>query len=144
RLSRRGAVVVIATRWHKDDLIGRLLEESKQGGDQWEVISLPALADENDPLGREPGEELWPERQIEVDGELETIGFGQENLNQTRAAYYAGGYPWMWEALYQQKPPEVIDAEFDPAWFGEHVMFDQWPDLASIRFRVVALDPSLG
>src|SRR3954468_218625 len=45
------SVIVIQTRWHQDDLIGRLAEK-----DGWEVINLPALAEENDPLGREPGE----------------------------------------------------------------------------------------
>jgi predicted phage terminase large subunit-like protein len=51
-----GSVIVVHTRWHQDDLIGRL---EKDGG--WEVINLPAIAEENDPLSREPGEALWPE-----------------------------------------------------------------------------------
>lgn len=50
------SVMVVHTRWHGDDLIGRL---SKEEG--WEIINLPALAEENDPLGRELGEPLWPE-----------------------------------------------------------------------------------
>jgi predicted phage terminase large subunit-like protein len=51
------SVFVVHTRWHPDDLIGRL---EKQG--DWEIVNLPALAEENDPLGREFGEALWPER----------------------------------------------------------------------------------
>jgi predicted phage terminase large subunit-like protein len=50
------SIVVVQTRWHQDDLIGRL---ARKGG--WEVINLPALAEPNDSLGREPGEALWPE-----------------------------------------------------------------------------------
>lgn len=50
------SVLVVQTRWHQDDLIGRLAEK-----DGWEVINLPALAEVNDTLGREPGEALWPE-----------------------------------------------------------------------------------
>ena len=50
------SVFVIHTRWHEDDLIGRL---SKLEG--WTVINLPALAEENDILGRQPGEALWPD-----------------------------------------------------------------------------------
>jgi hypothetical protein len=42
------------TRWHEDDLAGRLLA---RGG--WQVISIPAIAKENDPLNRRPGEWLW-------------------------------------------------------------------------------------
>jgi hypothetical protein len=47
------------TRWHRDDLAGRLL---KQEPEQWEVVSLPALAEAGDPLHRAEGEALWPER----------------------------------------------------------------------------------
>jgi predicted phage terminase large subunit-like protein len=54
----RTRAIIIATRWHEADLIGRLKE---QGGDGWTFINLPALAVEDDPLGREPGEALWPE-----------------------------------------------------------------------------------
>jgi hypothetical protein len=43
-----GCIVIIATRWHKDDLIGRLLKKAEEDpeADQWEVINLPALSDE--------------------------------------------------------------------------------------------------
>jgi predicted phage terminase large subunit-like protein len=50
------SVFVIHTRWHEDDLIGRL---SKLGG--WTVVNLPAIAEEDDLIGREPGEALWPD-----------------------------------------------------------------------------------
>jgi len=61
RLKPKGRVVVIMTRWHCDDLAGRLIE---QGG--WEVLRLPALAEEGDPLQREVGEALWPEWEDEA------------------------------------------------------------------------------
>jgi predicted phage terminase large subunit-like protein len=51
------AVFVIHTRWHEDDLIGRV---AKRKG--WLVINLPAIAEEQDPIGRAPNELLWPER----------------------------------------------------------------------------------
>ena len=56
RMKPRGRMVLVMTRWHCDDLAGRLIE---QGG--WETLRLPALAESGDPLGREPGEALWPE-----------------------------------------------------------------------------------
>jgi predicted phage terminase large subunit-like protein len=49
------SILIVQTRWHQDDLIGRLAEK-----DGWEVINLPAIANDNDPLGRGPGEALWP------------------------------------------------------------------------------------
>ena len=57
-------VVVTQQRWHTQDLGGRLLQE--QPGD-WEVVSLPAVAGDGDPLGRAPGEALWPERYTAAD-----------------------------------------------------------------------------
>lgn len=52
----RASVFVVHTRWHEDDLIGRLMK--REG---WLVINLPAIAEDGDPLGRKPGEPLWPE-----------------------------------------------------------------------------------
>lgn len=59
RLEPDAAQIVTMHRWHEDDLAGRLIETE---GDQWTVLTLPALAEENDPLGRAVGEALWPER----------------------------------------------------------------------------------
>ena len=56
RLKPRARLVVAMTRWHHDDLAGRLLEQA-----DWTTICLPALAEEGDPLGRLPGDALWPE-----------------------------------------------------------------------------------
>jgi hypothetical protein len=59
RLIPGAAIIYIGTRWHDDDLAGRILEEAKEGGEQWEVVSLPMEAEEDDPLGRAVGERLW-------------------------------------------------------------------------------------
>lgn len=56
RLRPRGRIVVIMTRWHPDDLGGRLMESG-----EWDVLRLPALAEVDDPLGRVEGAPLWPE-----------------------------------------------------------------------------------
>ncbi len=61
-------VCVIQTRWHEDDITGRLTDPknewySERQAKQWHIIDLPALAVEtDDPLGRQPGEALWPAR----------------------------------------------------------------------------------
>jgi predicted phage terminase large subunit-like protein len=60
RLEPGGAMILIMTRWHMDDLAGRIL--ASEGAGTWTVINLPALAIENDPLGRQMGEALCPER----------------------------------------------------------------------------------
>lgn len=58
RLKPNASVVLIQTRYHEDDLAGRIL---KKEGDEWTVISLPLIAGSADPIGRQPGETLWPE-----------------------------------------------------------------------------------
>lgn len=60
RLEPGGAVVLIATRWHDADLIGRL--QTGASAEQWTFVNLPAIAGEHDILERQPGEALWPER----------------------------------------------------------------------------------
>ena len=61
RLMPGGSIVLIQTRWHDDDLAGRLLAEAGEGGDQWEVVELPALARAHAPRGRLKGAARWPE-----------------------------------------------------------------------------------
>ena len=57
RLKPAGRVVLVMTRWHSDDLVGRLLA----GPEPWRVVRLPAIAESGDAIGRAPGEALWPE-----------------------------------------------------------------------------------
>ena len=87
RLEPRGVVVVVATRWHEDDLLGRLLKEQ---GDMWEVINIPAIAEEGDQIGRAPGEPLWPERWRDDDPDFEI-------RKRTSGPYW-------WNALFQGRP----------------------------------------
>ncbi|MEK6322189.1 MAG: phage terminase large subunit [Acidobacteriota bacterium] len=89
RLEPGAAIILTMARWHEDDLVGRLLVEAEQGGERWDVLRLPAIAeDEYDPLGRELGQPLWPER------------YDAEALDSIRRT--VGGR--VWSALYQQRP----------------------------------------
>jgi hypothetical protein len=91
RLKPGGRVVLILTRWHLDDLAGRLLEAE---GGRWRVLKLPAIAGMDDPLGRAPGEPLWAD---------DAYGYGA-SLGRVRATYEAGGAMRDWASLYQQEP----------------------------------------
>ena len=62
RLKPGGRIVLIMTRWHEDDLIGRL----QAAEPAWQCVRLPAIAERNDLLDRRPGEVLWPEWQDEA------------------------------------------------------------------------------
>jgi len=102
RLHPGAAVVIIMTRWHPLDLAGRLLDLAKKDAqaDQWETLVLSALAEEDDPLGREEGEALWAERVSR--NELLAV----QRLSER---YFA--------ALYQQRPtisevPMFVEGDF--------------------------------
>ena len=58
RLKPNGRVVLVMTRWHEDDLAGRLAVQTEGG---WRILRLPALAEEDDPLNRRIGDPLWPD-----------------------------------------------------------------------------------
>jgi predicted phage terminase large subunit-like protein len=111
RLEPDGAVILIQTRWHQDDLAGRILRQQSDGGDAWEVLSLPAFAEENDPLGREIGAPLWPER------------FDTERLERIRRS--RGSYSFA--SLYQQRPIPREGGIFKREWFAGCVI-DRVPD----------------
>lgn len=95
RLKPNAVIVVVGTRWHLDDLIGRLIaSEQQKGGDRWSKIILPALAKEKDPLGRKPGEALWPA--------------WEDEKALLRRKNQPSMSPRQWESLYQQSP--VLDS----------------------------------
>lgn len=87
RLAPGGGVLVILTRWHDDDLAGRLLKATAEGGDDWEVVRYPAIAEEDEEF-RIAGEPLHPER------------YDFEALTRIQKAVG----PRDWSALYQQNP----------------------------------------
>lgn len=93
RLSPGGRVVVIQTRWHEDDLTGRLLTEQAKGGDKWDILELPAISS--------TGEALWPER------------YPLEHLERIKRVTL----PRHWSALYQQRPAPEEGAYYKRDWF---------------------------
>lgn len=143
RLMPGGAIVIVATPYHPDDLMGRLIKEQYHGGDQWRIIDLPAIAGENDALGREPGEPLWPP--IEIGDPPTRYGYGIPELERIKDNLYRSGYGWVWDTMYQLDPPATVVSEFDPSYVtGEDVFYDELPPNESIAWRILTLDPSIG
>ena len=112
RLQGRAKQMMTFTRWHMDDPAGRILPEDYDGrtgwyndretGEPWFVLSLPAVAEhDDDPLGRKPGEWLWPE------------AFGESRLGGIRKR---GG--WQWSALFQQHPSPLEGQMFTDEHIG--------------------------
>jgi predicted phage terminase large subunit-like protein len=102
------AIIAIDTRWHSDDLGGRLDAEEKLGGDKWERVVFPALAEGDDILGRVEGEALWPER------------FSSDKLQEIKQTL--GSY--FWSSLYQQRPQPEGGSVFKRSWFRYWRMAD--------------------
>lgn len=130
RLQPGGSIIVIMTRWHEQDLAGALLGnppedveelliEEDVEPDPWEVINLPALAEDNDVLGRKLGEALWPER------------YDETALKKLRVA--AG--PFWWTAQFRGKPQPEGGGIIKTAWFKSY----EDEDLPNYFSRVVQI-----
>jgi predicted phage terminase large subunit-like protein len=102
RLLPRSPLFIVATRWHTDDLCGRLEKANKDEGIiPFEIINLPALADsDDDPLGRSAGEALWPDF------------YTAEFLSALKATLPAK----TWNALYQGHPMDATGSTFQVSW----------------------------
>lgn len=99
RLKPGSAVVLVMTRWHEDDLGGRILEREQN---RWDVVSIPMEAKEDDLLGRGVGDRLWPE--------WYTDDMVQLAKQDTRS----------WHALYQQEPAGDEGDYFKREWFLDY------------------------
>jgi predicted phage terminase large subunit-like protein len=109
-----GAIVVIQTRWHGDDLAGWLLAQEageQEEPERWHIVHMPAIAEAPptypptctvEPDLRQPGEALCPERYNEkkLGGIAKRVG------------------PYFWAALFQQRPAPRQGDFFQRAWFG--------------------------
>lgn len=108
RLAPRGCVVLVMTRWHEDDLAGRLLAEAKRGGEQWETLVLPMVDDskggETDSDGKV--KLLWPEWFGDDYGTLDKLKQFKVTLGSRT-----------WESLYQQRPAPQEGNRFKREWF---------------------------
>lgn len=112
RLKPGGRTIIIQTRWHADDLAGGILPELWNGesglircrdGQDWYVLAIPAKADNlTDPLGRKPGEYLWPE------------WFGPDHWPRFEQNQRT------WSSLFQQKPSPEEGTYFQRDWFKRH------------------------
>lgn len=90
RLEPGGSIIVVMQRWDRDDITGHLLSKSDQ---RWKVVTLPALAGLNDPMGRQPGEAVCPER------------FSRTALEAKRSETPVP----VWDANWQQNPQASSD-----------------------------------
>lgn len=128
RLQPGGRILAIGTPWHPDELFQRILNnegEVSEGG-KWEVLRMPAIAEENDILGREIGEPLWPEM------------FNAAELERKRQS----SGPYVWNALYQGRPSKTGRVEFPADWF--HGVIHTGELAPDIGDSAIYIDPATG
>jgi predicted phage terminase large subunit-like protein len=106
-----GGLVSHNTRWHEDDLAGRLLAEQARGGDRWRVLELPARG--------EDGAALWPEKH------------DRAALEQVERVVG----PYAWQALYQQRPAPAEGSVLKDWWWRYWCWEGQEDTLPPVRVR---------
>lgn len=104
RLSANGKVIIIQTRWHEDDLAGWLIDTEPN---KWKVINIPCEAEENDILGRQVGDALFPE-----------IGKDNEWLQEFKKSYMTAEGSMAWNALFQGRPTSQEGNMIKRSWFN--------------------------
>lgn len=95
RLEKGGVAIVIMTRWHEDDLVGRLLKS----GEHWDELILPAVAEKDEPF-RSEGAALWPAKY-----DLPALAQIRETIGSRE-----------WASLYQQRPTAADGNVFQRSW----------------------------
>lgn len=128
RQMKGAGILITATRWHEDDLVGRLKRKIATGeSEPFDILTLPALAtDTRHPLDtRQPGQALWPWFRDEAAWE-------QRRKLEPRDFY----------SLDQQDPRSEGGTEWDSSLFPKSIWFEEWP--TNCQILVGSLDPSKG
>ena len=110
RMMPGGAIAIIMTRWHQDDLVGRILQTD---ADSWRVVNLQAISDEH----TDKEQALWPGEPTEErpDGRWYPLS----SLRRIRETMTKGGRLREWKAQYQGSPTPEEGTYIQRTWFGE-------------------------
>jgi predicted phage terminase large subunit-like protein len=138
RLEPQGAIILTQTRWHDDDLAGRLIREMEEGGEQWTVVNLPALAEgeAGSPKSQVPEVPSEDSRSSKVEPGAQRLGPGTWDLGLDELGRLPGQAlcpdrydeeallriksklgAYSFAALYQQRPIPHDGALFKRKWF---------------------------
>lgn len=120
RLKPGAAIVLIMTRWHEDDLGGRMIADLKKSNLRYKILSVAMEALEDDPLGRPLGAPLWPE------------WFTPQMVEMAKRE------PRTWSALYQQQPRPIGGGEFKVEWLS------YWARQPAATNKIILVDPASG
>lgn len=126
----RASEIIVSTRWHPEDIIGEVAEDHG-----FEYLNMAAIAEEGvaDPLGRQPGEALWPEMYP-----LEDLGARRSRMGE-----------WAFQALYQGHPrPKGAGVFGEPSWYDPNTQdlkgFQVWIGADPAASKSTYADHSVG
>jgi predicted phage terminase large subunit-like protein len=124
-MTKDARICLIQTRWHADDAVGRITDPDNEYYNEataalWHIVDLPALAMHDDPIGREEGEPLWPER------------FDKAHFEEIQRSDPRG-----FAALYQGRPVLPGMRFFDDSWFMPYSP-RELPDKSMLRIYVAS------
>lgn len=121
------AEIVILTRWHEDDLAGRLLKQQKEAEasgeehfDKWEILQFKAVAEVDELPYRKAGEPLWA---------------GKFSIDKLLSRKNSIGL-YEWSALYQQEPVDVASQEIKKEWFRYRTL-EEVHNLVTRKFATI-------
>ena len=117
RLKPGAKRILMNTRWHELDVAGRIIAQIESGQVKGKIVDIQAIAGENDPVGRKPGEYLWDDDP--------NYAYGDYLRSRQREAS-----PMMWAALYQQRPAPEDGDYFKAEWIKT---YDVGPDPKTLR-----------
>lgn len=103
RLKPQAKRVLMNTRWHEEDVAGRVIAQIESGAVRGKIVTIPAKAEEGDPVGRKPGEYLWDD----------PAGYNYGSYLRARERETS---PMMWAALFQQRPAPEEGDYFKAEW----------------------------
>lgn len=125
RMAPGAAIIFVATRWHLNDVMGLLQREAEVSGLAWDLVRFPAIAEEDDVLGRSPGEALWPAR------------FPLKRLLQIKAGLASER---LWNGTYQQNPTGDVKGALWKLGLIEALRVAQAPQLYRV---IISWDPAM-
>ncbi len=106
RLRNQTSLFIVGTRWSRNDLCGRILRDAQVTGEKWNLVRFKALAEKDDPLGRQEGEALWP-----------------ENVSRAHLEGIRKTNRW-WRSCWQQDPEDETGQWFRPR---------EWPTFGTLQ-----------
>jgi predicted phage terminase large subunit-like protein len=117
RLKPGAKRILMNTRWHELDVAGRIIAQIENGDIRGKIIDIPAVAGDNDPVGREPGEYLWDNDAKYKYGDW--LRSRQKEMT-----------PMEWAALFQQRPAPEDGDYFKSEWIK---LVDELPDTTTMH-----------